>query len=173
MAIEVALGGAEDTVRQFERLAPDALNKAIRAAAKRAAVAARTAGTKHVRQIYTIRSGDMKERTQIFTEESGVTLKVKGRTEPVQKYKAAERRRGIFVAIKRASGSIVPRSFAMPDGVYVQRRGAARFPIKGLHGPAVPQLFGNDAVIAEMKERAGEVFENRLYHEMGRLLGVT
>ena len=172
MAVEVTLGGAEDAIKQLGKLSPDNIGKAVKASARRAALAARTAGTKQVRQIYTIRSGDMKERTMIFSEADGAVLKVKGATESVKKYKAGQRQKGIFVAIKRGSGRIVPRSFAMSSGQYVQRQGAKRFPLKGLHGPSVPQLFGNEAVLEEMQERAGEVFETRLYHEIGRQLGV-
>ena len=173
MAVKIMLGGAEEAIKNLEKLSPENIGSAVKASAKRAALAARTAGTGHVRQIYTIRSGDMKERTMIFSEADGATLKVKGATESVKKYRANERKKGIFVAIKHGGGRIVPRSCAMNSGQDVQRRGPERFPLKGLHGPSVPQLFGNEAVMSEMQERAGEVFETRLYHEIGRQLGVV
>lgn len=77
MAVKIMLGGAEEAIKNLEKLSPENIGSAVKASAKRAALAARTAGTGHVRQIYTIRSGDMKERTMIFSEADGATLKVK------------------------------------------------------------------------------------------------
>lgn len=75
-----------------------------------------------------------------------------------------------FVAIKRDGGGRVPRSFTL-NGHFVARAGKERYPVKGLYGPAVPQLFGNPEVMEEMQERGQEVFNSRLQHELERLLG--
>ena len=62
------------------------------------------------------------------------------------------------------------RSFAL-NGRFVAREGKERYPVKGLYGPAVPQLFGNPDVMEQMQERGSEVFDARLEHELDRLLG--
>jgi hypothetical protein len=48
--------------------------------------------------------------------------------------------------------------------------GRERYPVEGLYGPSVPQMFGNPDVLDAMQERGAEVFENRLAHEIERRL---
>mgnify|MGYP000139359117 FL=1 len=117
-----------------------------------------------------MKSGNLKARTQIRKEDDGTTILVRGSTEPVSRYKASKRKYGVFVAIKRDGGGRVPRSFTL-NGHFVARAGKERYPVKGLYGPAVPQLFGNPEVMEEMQERGQEVFNSRLQHELERLLG--
>ena len=89
----------------------------------------------------------------------------------MDRYKARKRRKGIFVSVKKGSGDIVPRSFAYSN-TYFQREGNPRLPIKRLFGPAVPQLFGNESIKEEVAEAAMRKYEERLRHEIGRLMGV-
>ncbi|WP_432643396.1 hypothetical protein [Acidaminococcus sp.] len=170
MPISAEITAASRLLRMLDRLNQQGAQRAVKRASKRAATAARTAGTKAIRNIYTIKSGNLKARTQIRSDGDGTTLLVRGSTEPVSKYKAALRQYGVFVAIKRSGGGRVARSF-MLNGNFMARVGKERYPVKGLYGPAVPQLFGNPDVMEQMQERGGEMFGSRLEHELDRLLG--
>lgn len=144
---------------------------AIMNAQKRAATAGRTAASKKIRQIYTIKAGDLKSRARIKAERGAMEtrIEVKGPFEPASKYTARRNARGVFVAIKRGGGHTVPRSFDIA-GTFVAREGAPRLPVHMLFGPAVPQLFGNEEVLEEVQARALEIYEKRLYHELERRL---
>ena len=170
MPISAEIEAAEQLLGMLAGLKSQGVQKAIQRASKRAATAARTAGTKSIRSIYTMKSGNLKARTQIRKEDDGTTILVRGSTEPVSRYKASKRKYGVFVAIKRDGGGRVHRSFTL-NGHFVARAGKERYPVKGLYGPAVPQLFGNPEVMEEMQERGQEVFNSRLQHELERLLG--
>ena len=170
MPISAEIEAAEQLLGTLAGLKSQGVQKAIQRASKRAATAARTAGTKSIRSIYTMKSGNLKARTQIRKEDDGTTILVRGSTEPVSRYKASKRKYGVFVAIKRDGGGRVPRSFTL-NGHFVARAGKERYPVKGLYGPAVPHLFANPAVMEEMPERGQAVFNSRLQHEVERLLG--
>jgi len=170
MPISAEIEAAEQLLGMLAGLKSQGVQKAIQRASKRAATAARTEGTKSIRSIYTMKSGNLKARTQIRKEDDGTTILVRGSTEPVSRYRASKRKYGVFVAIKRDGGGRVPRSFTL-NGHFVARAGKERYPVKGLYGPAVPQLFGNPEVMEEMQERGQEVFNSRLQHELERLLG--
>lgn len=57
------------------------------------------------------------------------------------------------------------------NGRFVARVGKSRYPVEGLYGPSVPQLYGNPEVMDIMQERGGQVFESRLEHEIERRIG--
>lgn len=171
MPIEVSLEGKERILRLLHSLEEREMQKAVAVSAKRAATAARTEATKRIRQIYTIKSGDMKARAKIESSSDGATLRVRGPMEDVSMYTARMKRRGLFVSIKRGNRTKVPRGFKL-TGKFVAREGNSRYPLRALYGPAVPQLFGNPEVVEAMQERGGEVFETRLMHEIRYRLGV-
>ena len=168
--VEVESKDMDALLRSMENAIGDRAQKIVGRAAKRAALAARTAATKRIRAIYTIKARDMKGHTRIQAEKDGATIYIQGAMEPVQSYKARKNRKGVFVAVKKGSGRTVQRSF-VHGRRFMQREGDGRLPIRGLYGPAVPQLFGNEDVVAAMEERGLGVFEERLLHEFGRLLG--
>ena len=143
---------------------------AMGSAAARAASSARTVGKKNVRQIYTIKPSTFKSSITIRRIPSGAFLRVAGYRLSAKNYKASKRKKGIFVSVKKGAGGIIPRSFAYGDK-FMRRKGDARFPIKGIASPAVPQLFGNAAVREEMAKEAMKKYEERLRHEVGRILG--
>ena len=173
MAVRIEFDNRSVTslIETLSRVRGEEAHRVIGRASKRAAIAARTAATKRIRAIYTIKARDLKARAKIMQKHSYTVLHIEGAMESVTKYKAkAKKGKGVFVAIKKGKGSTVPRSFEYA-GRFMQREGQSRLPIRGLYGPAVPQLFGNPAVIQAMEERGLEVFEQRLLHEFGRLLG--
>ena len=57
------------------------------------------------------------------------------------------------------------------SNTFFKRTGKPRLPIERIYGPAVPQLFGNDAIKEEIAAEAMKKYEERLRHEVGRLIG--
>ena len=147
------------------------LSTAIKQASRRAAITARKAGAQEIRNTYTMKAGTIKSATSLSTEAWGTTLHDRGPEEPVTKYTAARRKKGIFVSIKKGSGSIVPRSFDMTGRGFAAREGKPRHPVTGLFGPAVPQLYGNPDVVSRMTQEGMSMYEKRLLHELERLAG--
>lgn len=142
--------------------------RAAVAARKRAATAARQAGTKGIRSIYTMKVVDLKAKAQIRADEDGATILVKGlRGNP---YQAKKRRDGVRICKARENDVHVPRGFSL-GGAFVARKGKERYPLKGIYKPAVPQLFGNPDVLSVMMDRGSDVFEERLEHEIEYRLG--
>ena len=70
MPISAEIEAAEQLLGTLAGLKSQGVQKAIQRASKRAATAARTAGTKSIRSIYTMKSGNLKARTQIRKEEA-------------------------------------------------------------------------------------------------------
>ena len=170
MAIEIELSSNDRLVRTLNGLAPTNIYKAVGAASKRAATAARTAGTKKIREIYTMKASDLKSRANIKPQMDGAVIEIKGPPEGIKKFSASQKRFGVFAMIKKGHGIRIPRSFSM-NGRFVARVGQSRYPVEGLYGPSVPQLYGNPEVMDIMQERGGQVFESRLEHEIERRLG--
>ena len=168
--IEVSHESARALEEQLQALKGDKVHAAISAAAKRAASHAKSIGTKHVRQTYTIDAASIKAATSIRATQDGAILRIAGPRKSVGHYKAKKRKGGIFVSIKKGSGDIVPRSFAYSN-TFFKRQGKARLPIERIFGPAVPQLFGNEAIREEIAAKAMQKYEERIRHEVGRLIG--
>lgn len=169
--VELDTKSLKRLIKTLQDISGDKAQKVVARASKRAAIAARTAATKQIRAIYTIKARDMKNRAKITQNGGSSLIHIEGPMESVKKYKAKEKRnKGILVYVKKGNSAVVPRSFAYGEK-FRQRETSKRLPIRSLYGPAVPQLFGNEAVIDAMSERGLEMFEKRLLHEFGRLLG--
>ena len=186
--IEVSRESARALEEQLQALKGDKVHAAISAAAKRAASHAKRIGTKHVRQTYTIDAASVKAATSIKSTQDGAVIRIAGPRKSAGHYKAKKRKGGIFVSIKKGSGDIVPRSFAYSNtffkrngifgipkkGRYAKKdrhKGITREGIERIFGPAVPQLFGNNAIKEEIADEAMKKYEERIRHEVGRLIG--
>lgn len=169
MDLEVETKGLDAILNTLQEINPKMAKQAARAAGRRAATAGRLAGIKEICNVYAIRSSDIKKRTRIERIDDGAVLHVLGPFENVKTYKARQNSRGLFVTIKRGNKFKVPRGFA-DGGHFMKREEKARLPIRGVAGPAIPQLFQNPQVMEALQKRAGEVFEDRLYHEIDHRL---
>lgn len=168
--IEVSHESAKVLEEQLQAMKGEKVYSAMSSAARRAASHAKRIGTRHVRQTYTIDAASIKAATSIRGTQGGAILRIAGPRKSVGHYKAKKRAGGIFVSIKKGSGDIVPRSFAYSN-TFFKRTGKPRLPIERIYGPAVPQLFGNDAIKEEIAAEAMKKYEERLRHEVGRLIG--
>ena len=188
LEIEVSRESARALEEQLFAMSGDKVHVAMSRAAKRAASHAKSIGTKHVRQTYTIDAASVKAATSIKSTQDGAVIRIAGPRKSAGHYKAKKRKGGIFVSIKKGSGDIVPRSFAYSN-TFFKRNGIFGIPKKGryakkdrhkgimregierIFGPAVPQLFGNNAIKEEIADEAMKKYEERIRHEVGRLIG--
>lgn len=54
-------------------------------------------------------------------------------------------------------------------GVFV-RSGKSRYPIRNLYGPSIPQMISAENVSSKIEEKAAEMMDKRLEHEISRVL---
>lgn len=154
---------------------------AVADAANRAAVSARAAGVKMVRQVYTVKAGQVKKGAFNFKRASAkgdpveARMNIKGSMLDVRFFsRRITKRRGVFVTIKRDSSFHVPGSFGQTvngNRIAMRRAGRERYPTKGIYGPSAPQLFGNPAVMSLMEKQGMEMYEKRLQHALDRIIG--
>ena len=155
----------------------------IARALNRAATAAKTAAVKEVRQGYYVKAKDVNKTIKIYRasrSKLGAVVVSKDSKLPLDKFRFSPRTRpkrppkgGIKVAVKKTGLKTLPHAFLVnhDTGTQIwQRVGKDRLPIRRLMGPAVPQMLGADRVQKAFYERGREMYEQRLDHEIKRLL---
>ena len=166
------LSREEDEVKmRFRALQEEKLRPAMNRAAVRAASRAKTVGKSHVKKTYTVDNKSITRAVKITQMQDGAIFKVAGKRLSAGHYKAKKRKKGMFVSVKKGSGGIVPRSFAWSNTFWKRAEGVPREPFHKIMSPSVPQLFGNKEVLKEMAKEAMKKYEERLRHEVGRIMG--
>ena len=155
-------------------ISPDRVTRASQSASQRAAKTARAAGTRVIRDMYNIKGVSVvKSGVSLKPITGGTEIRVKGGYTSAQKYFNVTKRKnkGVFVSIKKGTESRVPLGFLANTGVFMQRKSKDRYPLKGIYGPALPQMFGHEKVESVMQQAGMEMYEKRLAHELDRALG--
>ena len=160
--IEISRASARALEEQLFALSGEKVHAAMSRAAKRAASHGKTIGTRAVRKTYTIDAASVKAATSIRTTQDGAVLRIAGSRKSAGHYKAKKRKQGIFLSVKKGSWDIVPRSFAYSNTFWKRGKGVPRLPIERIFGPAVPQLFGNDAIKNEIADEAMKKYDERI-----------
>ena len=170
--VDVSKDDAEKIRRALSSLSWRELHAALGASGKRAASRGMTVGAKKMREVYTIKAGVAKSRMKVENPSTlDTVIRIEGRTESVRNFRGTRSRKdGVFVSIKKGGGGLVPRSFTK-GGVFLMREGAARYPLKGIYGPSVPQMFDEDSVIEETTDAMLEKYEERMMRELERRIG--
>ncbi len=170
--VDVSKDDAEKIRQALSSLSGRELHAALGASGKRAARHGMTVGAKKMREVYTIKSGVAKSRMKVENPSPlDTVIRIEGGTEPVKNFRGTRRRKdGVFVSIKRDSGGVVPRSFMHGDAP-LMREGAERYPLKGVYGPSVPQMFDDESVIETTMDAMAEKYEERIMHELERRTG--
>ena len=88
MAIELEMSSDRKLLQVLSGLNEENARKACIVAGKRAATAARAAGSRQIRSIYTMKAADVKAKARIKGTGDGAVIEIRGTTEPVEKYKA-------------------------------------------------------------------------------------
>ena len=173
MRVEMSQRDFEKIKKNIFELRGEQLGYRLKCAAERAAQSGETAGVRRMCQVYNIKRKEAKSRIDIKIRSSEETLiDIRGPSVHIELFSGTKwrRKKGVFVSIKKGSGGLIPRSFKHGD-TPLMREGAARYPIKGIYGPSVPQMFAEESVIEAATEAAMEMYKKRVIHELKRGAG--
>lgn len=182
--------------KQIEKKLGDMKSKApvvMARAINRAVTAAKTAMGKEASAKYYVTSGTVKSTVRLTRASAGnlrgiatskdarvplykfkvspktpVRVTGRGRRSP-SVYKAAVKKAGGYKPLDGSPKAFVTGFKTGHSGVF-ERKSSSRLPIKELYGPAVPQMLKSEDVFPEIEKRTNEVLQNRLEHEISRLL---
>ena len=170
--IEVQIEGIEI----FDQLknADKQLEKALYFAKNRALNTVKTELARGVPKKYDTKQKTIRDRTRVNKNTGEVSVT----GSPIRLFKfrvtpTSPKRQLVTASVKRASKSL-PNAFVqqMRNGTIgvFERVGKSRYPIRQLYTVSAPQMAGNEEVLEGATERASIVFDERLSHEIGRLL---
>lgn len=170
--IEVQIEGIEifDQLKNSDKQ----LEKALYFAKNRALNTVKTELARGVPKKYDTKQKTIRDRTRVNKNTGEVSVK----GSPIRLFKfrvtpTSPRKQLVTASVKRASKSL-PNAFVqqMRNGTIgvFERVGKSRYPIRQLYTVSAPQMAGNEEVLEGAMERASIVFDERLSHEIGRLL---
>ena len=170
--IEVQIEGVEifDQLKNSDKQ----LEKALYFAKNRALNTVKTELARGVPKRYDTKQKTIRDRTRVNKNTGEVSVT----GSPIRLFKfrvtpTSPRKQLVTASVKRASKSL-PHAFVqqMRNGTIgvFERVGKSRYPIRQLYSVSAPQMAGNEEVLEGAMERASIVFDERLSHEIGRLL---
>lgn len=170
--IEVQIEGIEifDQLKNSDKQ----LEKALYFAKNRALNTVKTELARGVPKKYDTKQKTIRDRTRVNKNTGEVSVT----GSPIRLFKfrvtpTAPKRQLVTASVKRAKKSL-PNAFVqqMRNGTIgvFERVGKSRYPIRQLYTVSAPQMAGNEEVLEGAMERASIVFDERLSHEIGRLL---
>lgn len=158
--------------------APQAISRAM----NRAIAALDVEANKGIRKKYHVKAGDVKSATtrkKTSPSKLSASVEMAGSPMGLDKFKVSpktvnpKRKSQLKISVRKDRGAkTIGGAFnANIAGVKVMKRtGKKRLPIDRLFGPSVPQMAKNEEVSLAAGRRGGVVFEERLRHEIGRLI---
>lgn len=162
---------------------PGGAKKAIGHALSRAASAGKTNIKRSVTKEYTISQDTFMKNTRnmnhfVRNSEGGyeVVFGFAGNVIPLMRFDTMATPSGLVSSRVKTSSprEILENAFVAKMGTHTgiyERLGIDRFPVKELFGPATPQMmYSNEEVLDDMEARMVEVYEQRIDHEIMRIL---
>lgn len=167
---------------------PGSVQKAVSAAINRAAEGARTDGSKKAREEYIIASGRIRETINISKASSAnlsARVSATGRPRALSYFKVRPSRplkkqtkTPLFAQVKRDGGGTIAGAFVAKLksghlGVFNRTNNVTsngKVELAQRYGPSVPQMLGSKTVTAFVEEGASRRIEERLDHEISRIL---
>ncbi len=155
--------------------------QAAGAAAKRAAQYGLTQGTKIITEEYAIGRNTVSKylTTKNVTAKDvygqhTATFSYAGKPIPILNFDVSvNSQRGVYARVLKTSArKYINRAFTTPSltGIY-RRAGAARYPIDAVFGPSAVQAFtAHPTAITKMNEAVSTKFDERIEHEITRLM---
>jgi hypothetical protein len=169
---------AKNMLVGFEKEIPQVVARAI----NRSIENARSNVVREVRDRYNVRAKDIRTSIKISRANKNyptAVLSSTGGPLPTMAFQVrpgtvnGKRRTPITVSVKKGQSEKLDRAFiAMvggKTGVY-ERIGQTRLPIRQMYGPSVPQMIGNDEIVKEIADKARAMLDDRLDHEIKRVL---
>lgn len=161
--------------------------KVLKPAMQRGLIAGRTAFNKQIKSVYYVSSAVISRYSHIGYKKVEMrsdgligSIEYAGTVIPLIKYnvtpqKATYGKTPVKAAVKRSESQVeLAKSFTaqMPNGhigIY-ERKSDSSYPIKQLYGPSVPRMAENAVVLKTVEDRVNEVINNRMEHELDRIL---
>lgn len=170
--IEVQIEGIEifDQLKNSDKQ----LEKALYFAKNRALNTVKTELARGVPKKYDTKQKTIRDRTRVNKNTGEVSVK----GSPIRLFKfrvtpTSPKNQLVTASVKRAKKSL-PNAFVqqMRNGTIgvFERVGKSRYPIRQLYSVSAPQMAGEQEVLEGAMERASIVFDERLSHEIGRLM---
>lgn len=175
---EARIKEIQQKLGEVQGRAPNAISRAM----NRAVTATSTSVSKEIRKKYHVKAGDVKSATtrkNSSPSKLSASVNIAGGPIGLDKFKVSpktvnpKRKSQLKISVRkdRGAGTVSGAFNANISGLKVmERTGKKRLPIDRLFGPAIPQMAKNEEVSAAAGRRGGVVFEERLRHEIGRLL---
>jgi len=162
---------------------PDSIPKVVARAINRAADTAKTEAAKTVRRTYYISHKDVLSTMRIYRatpNDMQAAVVSKGQVVPLAKFRMTpkkpdpRRKKPIVARVMRGSGGPIKHAFVARMksghvGVF-WRVGKKRLPLEQRFGPSVPEMLNSPSTIAWVERKANEKLDERLDHEMKRVL---
>ena len=155
--------------------------RAVYQAAKRAGERGKTEAGRFAAAEYTIGKGGFMSHCKIKTMVSGgsggaasVSIVFAGQVIPLIEFATHwSKSGGLTTTVKSGSTATLAHAFAAPVYGATQAHEheyGTTGPVKTLYGPSTGQMMQNDKIIQEMDKVIAETFEQRIDHEIGRIL---
>lgn len=170
--IEVQIEGIEifDQLKNSDKQ----LEKALYFAKNRALNTVKTELARGVPKRYDTKQKTIRDRTRVNKNTGEVSVT----GSPIRLFKfrvtpTSPKRQLVTASVKRARKSLPHAFVAQMSNGHIgifERVGKSRYPIRQLYSVSAPQMAGNEEVLEGAMERASIVFDERLSHEIGRLL---
>lgn len=169
----------EKELGQYKSKASVALSRAL----NRAASNAKTNASKKVREQYTVKAKDVNSTISITKASSGrlgAIVKSKGARMPLIKFNVRPKNprpknppKVLRVEVKKGGLKELVGAFVanVSGNKIFKRTTSKRLPIQQLFGPAVPQMLGSSTIKEFIESEASKVFDQRLDHEIQRIMG--
>lgn len=175
-----------EAVERVERLlagVPKGAERALSNALNRGLSRVKTGATKQVKEVYTVQSGALSAATNVRVQNASAGnlvgyVSFSGCKIPLYKFSVTPKAPGIKKQVRavvmRGGGSPFEDAFIAQMknghiGVF-ERETAKRFPIEEKMGLSAAQMVANERVIKPLEEEAQQLVNERLEHEIDRLL---
>ncbi|WP_303002287.1 phage tail protein [Dialister invisus] len=162
---------------------PNGAERALSNAINRGISRVKTGAIRRVKEIYTVQSGAFNEATRIRVNKASTGnlagfVSFAGYKIPLYKFKVTPTAPGVKkqvrAAVMKGGGTPFEDAFIAQMrsgdiGVF-ERETRKRFPIEEKMGLSAAQMVGNEKVIETLEEEAQQLVNQRLEHEINRLL---
>ncbi|NBI71651.1 hypothetical protein D3Z50_11355 [Clostridiaceae bacterium] len=174
-----------EAIERVERIlagVPKGAERALSNAINRGLSRVKTGATKRVKEVYTVQSSALTAaaNTQVnkaSTSNLAGIVTFAGCKIPLYKFQVTPKAPGVGkrvkAAVKKGGGTQFEEAFIanMRNGTGVfERETSKRFPVDELMGLSAAQMVGNEKIVQELQEEAQEVINERLEHEIERIL---
>lgn len=173
---------AVERVEQILSGIPKGAERALSNAINRGLSRTKTAATKRVKEVYTVKSTALTAGSNVTINKASTGnlagfVSFGGYKIPLYKFKvtptAPGTRKPVQASVMKGGGATFEDAFIADmrsrTGVF-ERETPKRFPVEELMGLAPAQMVGNDRVITGLEDEVQQVVNERLEHEIDRLL---